>query len=96
MGRILAPITDVDGGSCWAPWYGAGLSAETPELREGDEDYPGRRVQLGSSDLDHRGVAVPQLDDTATGTRWRIVDPLGQLNPVEGSYPTDNGHSSPC
>lgn len=53
-------------------------------LGERCEDNPRCRSQVGLGDLDHRHVALAQLEDAPAGAGRRVVDALGQLDDVEG------------
>jgi len=54
------------------------------DLGERREDDPRCGSQVGLGDLDHRHVALTQLEDAPAGTGRRVVDALGQLDDVEG------------
>jgi hypothetical protein len=62
-----------------------GPSGNPPEFRQRDEDDPGGRVQLGRRDLNHRHIALAQLENATTGTRGRVVDGFDKLDPIKGS-----------
>lgn len=53
-------------------------------LRERHEDDPRCGAKVGLGDLDHRHVALAQLEDASTGPGRSVVDALGQLDDVEG------------
>ena len=68
---------------CW--FYDANLG-------ERREDDPRRGSQVGLGDLDHRHVALAQLEDAPAGAGRSVVDALGQLDDVEGGNFVSYGH----
>lgn len=54
------------------------------DLRERREDDPRCGSKVGLGDLDHRHVALAQLEDAPAGAGRRVVYALGQLDDVEG------------
>lgn len=69
-----------------------GSSAHAPELREGNEDYPGGRPQLGGGHLHHRRIAIAQLQHAAPSSSGRTVDWLHQFHSIEGCDLAYYGH----